>query len=332
VGQETFVGVDLGGTSLLATVVNGEGAVLGRAKRKTKARLGADAVIERITEAVTSAVGDADLVLGDVAGIGVGVPGPLDPASGVVHCCPNMGPTWENMCLVERLETLLARPVVIENDVNVGALGEYLYGAGRGSSSMLAIFVGTGIGGGLVLDGALEQGARNSAAEIGHMILLAEGPVCGCGQRGHAEALASRTAIERDIRAAIRGGRQSVMTELTDLSKRKPFTSSLIGQALAVGDPVVAEAVEKAQFYLGLLVASCVNFIDPNMVVVGGGLVESLGEGYLDPVRSVAEQHYINKGGSVGLVAAALGDLSGAIGAAAVARQRLGANPKVPSA
>jgi len=206
VGEEIYVGVDLGCTSLLATAVSTDGTVLARAKRKTKGRNGADAVIIRLADTVGRALKDARLESGDVVGIGVGVPGPLDPVTGVVHNCPNLGPTWDNVPLADRLQSLLGRPVVIENDVNVGALAEYLHGAGQGADTMLAIFVGTGIGGGLICDGELVRGARNSAAEVGHMVLLADGPLCGCGQRGHAEALASRTAIDRDIRAAVRGG------------------------------------------------------------------------------------------------------------------------------
>lgn len=320
---DIFVGVDLGGTSLQAMAVSEDGTVLGQAKRKTKARKGADAVIERLAETVARALDEAHLQIADVAGIGVGVPGPLDPVNGVVHSCPNMGPGWANIPLVDRLESIFERPVVIENDVNVGALAEYLHGAGRGARTMLGIFVGTGIGGGLMMNGTLQRGSRNSAAEVGHMVLLANGPLCGCGQQGHAETLASRSAIDRDIRAAIRGGRQSVISEWFDITQQKPLGSGLIGKALDMGDRVTIEAVNKAQFFLGLLIGSCVNLIDPDRVVVGGGLLERLGEPYLGPARDVAEQHYVNKEGDVQVVVASLGDLGGAIGAAEVARQHL---------
>jgi len=325
--ERVMVGVDLGGTSLMTAVVAPDGKVLGQAKTKTNAARGADDVIARLTETVLAVMQSAGVRRGAVGGVGVGVPGPLDPQAGIVRCCPNLGPTWDDLPLAKRLGEALRLPVVIENDVNVGAVGEYTYGAGQGTRDLLAIFVGTGIGGGLILDGHLRSGARYSAGEVGHMVLLADGPLCGCGQRGHAEALASRTAIERDIRAAIRGGRPSVLATGPGVAQGAPMTAGVIANALEAGDSVVAEAVARAQFYLGLLVSACVNLIDPETVVVGGGMTERLGDAYLESVRAVARQHYVNQADvdKVRIVPAALGDLSGVLGAAVIARQRLGA-------
>lgn len=322
--ERVFVGVDLGGTSLTAAVVAADGRVLGKVKHKTRAARGVDDVIARLASAVREAMVAASVGQGGVAGVGVGVPGPLDASAGVVHRCPNLGPGWEELPLAERLGEALGLPVAIENDVKVGAVGEHTYGAGQGAQDMMAIFVGTGIGGGLILDGRLRAGARNSAGEVGHMVLLPDGPLCGCGQRGHAEALASRTAIERDVREAMRGGRPSMAAELLGANQARPMTANIIGQALERGDAVVAEAVQRAQHYLGLLVSACVNLVDPEVVVIGGGLPERLGEPYLDAVRAVARQHFVNQSGAerVRIVPAALGDLSGAIGAAVVARRR----------
>lgn len=322
--ERIAVGVDLGGTSLLAAAVADDGRVLGRAKRKTRAERGAKEIIKRLEESIREALAAASLGPEDAAAVGVGVPGPLDPSTGLVHCCPNLGPSWDNLPLAELLGEALGMPVTVENDVNVGAVGEYTYGAGRGARDMLAIFVGTGIGGGLILDGRLRQGARFSAGEVGHMVVQAGGPACGCGQRGHAEALASRTAIERDVRAAIRGGRPSIVSELMDLDNGRLMTAGIIAQAVQRGDAVVIEAMRDAQHYLGLLISACVNLLDPEVIVVGGGLTERMGDAYLEPVRAVARQHYVNQSDAerVRIVQAALGDLSGAIGAAVVARQR----------
>jgi len=166
---------------------------------------------------------------------------------------------------------------------------------------------------------------------VGHMVLLADGPLCGCGQRGHAEALASRTAMEREIRAALEAGRPSILPHLLAQAGRDPadpgpIGSGLIGDAYEAGDPVVVEAVERAQYYLGLLVASCVNLLDPEMVVLGGGVLERMGEPYLEPVRRVAQQHYVQKADAerVRVVRAELGDYAGALGAAVLAKRRLG--------
>jgi len=324
-GERPWIGVDLGGTSLLAAVVGEGGKVLGADKRRTMATLGAERVVERIAATIERALSRAGLGAHQVGGVGVGVPGPLDPAAGVVHSCPNLGPSWDNLPLAEMLSGLVGLPVMIENDVNAGAVGEFTYGAGRGARDLVALFVGTGLGGGLILDGRLRRGARNSAAEAGHIVLLADGPTCSCGQRGHAEALASRSAMERDIRAAVLGGRRSHITELVDLGSSAPLRAGAIQAAYAAGDAVVVEAVQRAQYYLGLLVATCVNLVDPDVVVVGGGVIERFGDAYLGPVRDIALQHYINKirAKDVRVVAAALGDYSGAIGAAVVAAEHL---------
>jgi glucokinase len=323
--ERPVVGVDLGGTSVLAAVVDPTGKILGESKRKTNAELGATGVTERVAETVLAALKAADLKRKHIRGIGIGVPGPINLQTGVVANCANLGLSWTNYALRDALSALLDLPVTVDNDVNVGAVGEYSLGAGRGARNMLAIFVGTGIGGGLVIDGQLHGGVRNSSGEVGHMVILADGPLCGCGERGHAEALASRTAIERDIRVALESGRSSVVSRLLEEKGAKLMSAGIIGDAYDAGDAVTVEAVQHAQYYLGLLVSACVNLLDPEVVVLGGGVLERFGDAYLDPVRQVAQQHYINKTelGRVRLVRAALGDYSGALGAAMLAQQRL---------
>jgi len=321
------VGVDLGGTNVFAAVVNTrEGELLGQAKRLTEAEQGAEAVTARIAETVKNAIKRAGLKKKDILGVGIGVPGPVYPETGLVANCPNLGPSWNRFPLREALAALLGLPVVVDNDVNVGAVGEHTYGAGRGSRDMLAIFVGTGIGGGLIIDGKLHGGQRNAAGEVGHMVVLDGGPLCGCGGRGHAEALASRTAMERDIRAAIASGRTSIVPQLLDAAKRNIISAGVIGDAYDAGDEVTIEVVKRAQYYLGILISACVNLLDPEIIVVGGGVLERMGEAYLDPVRVAAQQHYINKLelDRIRIIRAALGDLSGAMGAAVLAAQRLG--------
>ena len=216
-----IIGVDLGGTKILAGVVDSNGALLGQSKRPTKPSAGVDAVLDRMAKTVREAVEAAGLKLSDMAGLGTGAPGPLDPDKGVVLHTPNL--PWVNVPLAKMLsERLDDLPVFIENDVNLGTYGECAFGAGVGAQDVVGIFVGTGLGGGLVLGGELRQGWRKACAEVGHMILLADGPVCGCGKRGCAEALASRTAIERDIWAGIKAGRESVIPELDQTGDQSP--------------------------------------------------------------------------------------------------------------
>lgn len=341
--RKLLVGADLGGTSMMAAVVDiTTGTVLGEDKRRTRRELGAAAVTERLATCIKRAIAEAKVKPKEVRGVGVGIPGPVDPVQGRVARCVNLGPSWDNYLLQESLERLINLAVTIDNDVNVGAVGEHRFGAGRGAKDIVVMFVGTGIGGGLVLDGKLHTGFRYSAGEVGHMVLVDEqtGPLCGCGERGHAEALASRTAIERCILQA-----RAAMAEETPFAAGKPegdeaspsaaetekgeadvqITSGEILAALEAGDPVVQEAVASAQYYLGLMVANCMNVIDPEVIVIGGGVIEKMGAGYLDPVRSVAHRHCVNKDDldRVRIVPAALGDYSGVIGAAVLASQRL---------
>ena len=319
------VGVDLGGTSLFATVIDDQGRVLGECKRRTEPKVGAVGVCERVAEAVDRALNQADLARSEVIGVGVGVPGPANVETGVVSRCANLGPTWDGFPLKQTLERLTKLPVTVDNDVRVGAVGEHTYGAGRGTRDMVAIFVGTGLGGGIILGGELRQGTRSSAGEVGHMVIQADGPLCSCGQHGHAEALASRSAIEREIASAIAAGAATIVPELLLESGRTQMSSGIIGRAYDAGDAVTVAAVERAQFYLGLLISACVNLLDPEAVVVGGGVLERMGDAYLEHVRQVARQHFLNQVDvdRVRLVRAELGDYSGAMGAAILARRRL---------
>jgi len=320
--DKPVIGMDLGGTKILAGVVSIDGKVLGTAKRSTKAAGGPQIVIERMIKTARDAVEAAGLELDDIAALGTGAPGPLDPDRGLVLRTPNLV-GWDDVPLAQMLSEGLGLPAFIENDVNLGTLGEHTLGAGKGVKDMVGIFVGTGIGGGLILDGALRQGWRKACAEVGHMILLAEGPVCGCGNRGCLEALASRTAIERDIWAGIKAGRDSLIPQILDKSDR--LTSGALAEAWDKEDPLVREVIGRSQFYLGLAVASLVNLLDPELIVLGGGVVEALGEKYLEPIRAVAYQYFINKRGAkdVKIVPAQLGDLAGLLGAATWARLQL---------
>jgi glucokinase len=310
------IGIDLGGTKILATVVDAEGRIVAEAKQKTQPEEGPDAVIERMASAAQEAVSRASVRWREVRGAGIGAPGPIDPGAGMVYHPPNL-PGWEAVALGPRLSQALDVPVHLENDVNLGTLGEYAHGAGRGTRDMVGIFVGTGVGGGLILDGKLRSGFRHAAGEVGHMVVLAGGPVCGCGRRGCLEALASRTAIERDIRLGLEAGRESLLSTLTRNGTER-LTSGTLAKAYRAGDPLVTEVIGRAQWYLGLLTASIVNMIDPEMVVFGGGVAEALGEDLLAPIRVTAREYFIQRtdADKVRIVLAELGDHAVAIGAA----------------
>jgi glucokinase len=322
------VGVDLGGTKILAAVVDRKGKILGEAKKSTMPASDADEIVKRLSKTVRKAIKKAKVSKKRVTAVGVGAPAPIDPKRGFVFHAPNI-PMITDFPLGDRLINALGLPVFVDNDVNVGTVGEHALGAGRGTKDMVGIFVGTGVGGGVIVNGRLRHGFRNSAGEVGHMVVGYKGQpdeaICSCGRPGCLEAYASRTAIERDIRAAIVAGRKSIVTELLRKKGKDRMTSGVLAKALKKGDPVVTEVMERATIYLSVHAASIVNFYDPEMIVFGGGLVEALDERLLQPIRQTAPQWYIKKTDAekVRIVAAKLGDYAGVLGAATIARRRM---------
>lgn len=323
--DKPVVGVDLGGTKVLAGVVDRDYKVLATAKRPTKGETGVEAVVERIAKTVRDAVREAGMEFADIAGVCSAAPGALNPEEGVVRFAPNIE-GWEEIPFAKLLsEQLSGVPVFIENDGNLGALGELTLGAAQGVKNMIGMFVGTGIGGGMVLNGEIWRGSHMTAGEIGHVVVLAEGPVCGCGRRGCLESVASRTAIERDIRLGLRTGRESMIPELLKQSGRERITSGILAQAYQARDPLVYEVISRAQHYLGIFIGSTINYIDPDMIVIGGGVAEALGEAFVEPMRAVAYQYAMNRKDARGvkIVPAKLEDHAVLLGAAVYARQRL---------
>ena len=324
--KKLYIGVDLGGTSMRAGVVAKDGTLLGMAKRKTHPELGSDGVFERLVKTIKDATKEAEVKMKAVGGIGVGVPGPVDTERGVVRLAVNLGKDWTNMPLADKLGEALGVPAYIDNDVRVGAIGEFEHGAGRDVQDMVAVFVGTGIGGGIILNGELRGGFRGGAGEVGHTVVAADNGIVGkTGQPGTVEPLASRTGMERMIKEMVAAGRKSVVPELIESVGQGRLTSSVIVEALKQNDKVMAEALAAAQRTLGLLAANLVNVLDPEMIVFGGGVTERLGEKFIAPIRKVAYANFINKQNAklVKIVPAALKDASGVVGAAVLARKKL---------
>lgn len=325
VADKPVVGVDLGATKVLAGVVDRDHKIMATAKRPTKGDTGVDAVVERIAKTVRDAVREAGIGFSDLGGVCSAAPGALNPEDGVVRFAPNIE-GWEDIPFARLLsEQLSGVPVFIENDGNLGALGELTHGAAQDVRNMVGIFVGTGIGGGIVLDGQIWRGSHMTAGEIGHVVVLAEGPVCGCGRRGCLESVASRTAIERDIRLGLKTGRESMILELLKQSGRERITSGILAQAYEARDPLVYEVISRAQHYLGIFIGSTINYIDPDMIVIGGGVAEALGEAFVEPMRPVAYQYAMNRKDARGvkIALAKLEDHAVLQGAAVYARQRL---------
>ena len=315
------IGVDMGGTKILSAVIDADGNILGTAKVPTKADKGASEVIDRIANSIRKAIDKSGVASESIQAVGIGAPGPLDPATGVVIFAPNLG--WRDVPLKAELEARTGFPTFVDNDVNVGTLGEHVFGAGRGVQNVVGIFVGTGIGGGIILHGELFHGASKTAGEVGHIIVKADGPRCGCGTRGCLEAIASRTAMTKQFRKAIlKKGKKSVISKLTD-GDLGAIRSGVLAKAICLNDKLTLKIFKKVTKYLGIGIGSIVNFLNPEMIVLGGGVVEALDDTFLDDIRAAAKKYSLpNTLDGVQIVRAALGDNSGILGAAALARQR----------
>ena len=313
--KNRVMGFDMGGTKMLAVVLDENYEPCGQAKVRTPVGAGNKETLAAIVALIREAFDDADAKPKQLAAIGIAVPGPIDRAAGRVISMPNVD--MRDYALRDELEEAIGVPVVLENDVNAGTYGEFTAGAAKGVRNVVGVFPGTGVGGGIVIDGALYRGRTGSAGEVGHMIVDAGGRRCGCGKYGCLEAVASKTAIAKDlVHLAMKGQAPTVLEKAgTDIAKIK---SKLIRQAMDAGEKPVIEVVERAAWYLGVGLGSLVDIFDPDLVVVGGGLVEKLGDLYLKPVENSMREHTMIDS-DVRLVAASLGDDSVIVGSAALA-------------
>ena len=316
------VGVDMGGTKILAAVVDASGNIISTAKIPTQADNNTTIVIDRIADCIQEVIQNSGVATDTIHAVGIGAPGPLDQKTGVVFFAPNLG--WKDVPLKTELEARVGIPTFVDNDVNVGTLGEHTFGAGKGIQNLVGIFVGTGIGGGIILNGELFHGASKTAGEIGHIIVKEGGPKCGCGTRGCLEALASRTAMTKAVQKAIlKKKKKSILTHLTD-GDLGLIRSGTLAKALRSKDKLTLRVFKKTTKYLGVGIGSIVNFLNPEMIVLGGGVVEALDDKFINNIRKAAKKYALPdtlKG--VQIVRAQLGDDAGVLGAAALARQRL---------
>jgi len=318
--SDYVVGVDMGGTKILAGVFNGSMECVGTSKVSTKAQRGLDAVVERIARVVQDSVDEADLSLKQVAGIGIGAPGAVDFPAGTVIFAPNLE-GWKDVPLKKALEKQLDVPVFVENDGNIAVLGVHVAELKGKPRNVVGIFVGTGIGGGLIINGELYRGYGHTAGEIGHMVLQVDGPKCGCGNKGCFEALASRTAIFQQIKAAIKDGQKTLLTEILgeDLADLR---SGDLRKAIRRGDKFVERVIESAAEYIGIATANLVNVLNPEVVVLGGGVIDALQDEMMSVIVETAND-YAMPGAMKGveIIASKLGDDAGITGAAVLARK-----------
>ena len=308
-------GVDLGGTKIQAVVLDGTDNVIGDSRRPTPTSGGPRDVVAAISDAMREAAAKAGEDPGALSGVGVGSPGAVDAAAGTVTSARNL-PGWSGTFPIgDALSADLGIPVALGNDVDVATLAEFELGAGRRHRSLLGVFWGTGVGGGIVLDGALWHG-RASAGEIGHMVVKLGGARCPCGRRGCMEAYAGRGAMEARARQAVSDGHKTTLFKIMEKRGRQRLTSGVFARALADGDRLATSLIDRAVEALGAGIASAVNLLDVEAVIIGGGLGVRLGQPYVDRIGEAMLPHLFADDRPPALHVAALGDLGGAVGAA----------------
>ncbi len=306
----TVVGVDVGGTNIEVGLVGGDHSVRERAKAATPTG-GPDDVLDTIDRLVRS-------LDGEPVAVGVGIPGVV--LDGKVMTVPNLVGWHEQLALGAELKERLELPVALGNDADVGLLGEWVAGAARGSRNVLGVWMGTGVGGGLILDGRPFSGVGGAAGEFGHTIVRAGGALCGCGRRGCVEAYAGRRSMANVVDTMVEAGRTTSMFEIMEAEGKTRLTSKVWATALEQGDEVATELVDVAVEHVGIGVASAINLLDLDLVVLGGGLVEKLGQDLADRIAAAAEPWMLQPSEDLRFVAATLGDDAGVVGAATLAR------------
>ncbi|MCC5949901.1 MAG: ROK family protein [Nitriliruptoraceae bacterium] len=312
------IGIDLGGTNASAVVLDDE-RTIGHAKRKTPADGGRDDVVAMLAKVARDALDDADLDATETVAVGVGTPGIV--VGSTVGNASNVPGFDERFDLGAALEEALELPIRLVNDVTAAAVGEHRLGGGVGVDDLLAVFVGTGVGGGLVLRGEPYEGAHGGAGEFGHLVIRPGGAACPGGRRGGGAAYAGGRAMEQAAERARVAGTPTVLFEVMEEKGKQRATSGVFKTALERGDELVADLIDDAIEALGAGIASAVNLLDLDLVVIGGGLADKLGAQFLDRVDAAARPHLFRSPPAVEFVAATLGDDGGAVGAALLARE-----------
>ncbi len=314
------IGIDLGGTAVKYALVDEQSAPRADHQVATPAGDGADAVVEAMAAGAEQLLHNAGVDKADVAGVGIGSPGPLDIDAGIIIDTPNID-GFKDFPLRDRLADRLALPAVLENDANAAALGECLAGAARGARSLVLLTLGTGVGSGVIIDGRLVHGAHGMGGEIGHMIVDPGGRLCGCGQRGCVERYASATFLAQHARKLVEAGdRPSSLADV--LAAKGDLDAKDVHQAALAGDAVAADVWDEA---LRMLAVACVNIaraLDPELILFGGGMANA-GAGLLEPLTEhYLALHWTLHDACTRLALAALGNDAGSIGAAGAAWEK----------
>lgn len=320
-----IVGVDLGGTNVRAAVADKEGRLIGDARLPSRAMEGAHITIPIIVQVIRDAVSNAGVSLQDVCGVGMGVPGRHISTEGIVLWSPNFSADWVGLQLLAPIREAVGLPVYMGNDVNVAALGEYRFGAAKGKnvSSMVMMTLGTGIGGGIILNGKLWLGANEGGGEIGHQVIQPNGKTCGCGNFGHLESMANRDAIIERAQRLIYLGRKTMLTDMSE-PNYLDLTPAMISEAASKGDEVAIEVMDETGYYVGLGVSNTINFLNIEMFVIGGGIAQA-GPVLWDPIMRTVRANALKEALEVcQVVPAALGDDAGVLGGVVLVLEAMG--------
>ncbi len=313
--KKTAIGVDIGGTSVKLGLVDGRGKILDRSVFVTKDFPGRNRFLKELSSQIFELSAKAKSRGLVVAGVGIGAPGPIDVERGFVYSFPNI-PGWRNTPLKIILEKKIKLKVCVDNDANAMALAEYMFGAGLGSRSMIALTLGTGIGGGLVIDGKLFHGSTFSAAETGHLQINEGGPLCACGNRGCVEAYVGNGYFIRELQRRLDGGAKSILSQW--IRQGRQLTPKLAQEATRAGDVFCKKMWEEAGAHLGTALAGLVNILNPDRIVIGGGIALG-GEMVFGPVRrTIAKKAFPIAARSAKVLPAKLGADAGVVGAAAL--------------
>jgi glucokinase len=317
--DQYVIGVDLGGTKIYTALAGDDGRILAELKIPTGAEKGLQDVVDGIVDSVERVQKNAAAVPGAVSTLALGAPGPLDTKRGIIHYAPNL--RWRNVPIRQILEERIGIPVLLDNDANLAALGEHVFGAGRGVTNMVYITVSTGVGGGLILGGKLYRGFTDGAGEIGHMTILPYGPLCSCGNRGCLEAVASGTAIAREARELVARGAGQVILAAAEGNPGK-INAAVVASAALGGDSEAVSIITGAAGSLGIGIANILNLLNPSLVVLGGGVMET-GELIWEEVKKEVRNRALEAARDVArLVPAELGGRAGVMGAIALALDR----------
>lgn len=321
---EFVVGVDLGGTNVRASIISHDEKIIGHVRNHSEARLGAQAVIDTTAITIVQAIKEAGLRPDQIGAVGMAVPGHIDTRSGIIRWSPNFGTIIEGVFHVF-VDVPFTGPVAekvgiatyMGNDANVAALGEFRYGAGRGTNDMVMFTLGTGIGSGVICDGKLVIGSTGAAVELGHQVIVAGGQRCGCGTFGCLEAYCGTYGIVNRALTAIENGRPSLLHDAIG-TDRGTLTPKQIDDAAKAGDSAALHVWEETGYYLGIGIGNSVNIFNPEKIVIGGGIRQATG--LIDAARRSMERHSISSiRANVSIVEAELGDDAGVMGAAELA-------------